>query len=78
MILILTSFHSGFTGGCNEVGPSGLLFGVPLSWLLMEDYYTTGEAARILKVTEARVRQMLGAGELEGTRDPVSDRSRIP
>ena len=46
--------------------------------MLMEDYYTTGEAARILKVTEARVRQMLGAGELEGTRDPVSDRWRIP
>jgi excisionase family DNA binding protein len=44
----------------------------------MEDYYTTREAARILKVTEARVRQMLGAGELEGTRDPVSDRWRIP
>jgi excisionase family DNA binding protein len=44
----------------------------------MEDYYTTGEAARILKVTEARVRQMLGAGELEGSRDPVSDRWRIP
>jgi len=44
----------------------------------MEDYYTTGEAARILSVTEARVRQMLGAGELEGSRDPVSDRWRIP
>jgi excisionase family DNA binding protein len=44
----------------------------------MENYYTTGEAARILKVTEARVRQMLGAGELEGSRDPVSDRWRIP
>jgi len=44
----------------------------------MEDYYTTGEAARILRVTEARVRQMLGAGELEGSRDPVSDRWRIP
>ena len=44
----------------------------------MEDHYTTGEAARILKVTEARVRQMLGAGELEGSRDPVSDRWRIP
>jgi excisionase family DNA binding protein len=42
------------------------------------DYYTTGEAARILKVTEARVRQMLGSGEMEGTRDPVSDRWRIP
>jgi len=44
----------------------------------MEDYYTTGEAARILRVTEARVRQMLGAGELEGSRDPISDRWRIP
>ena len=44
----------------------------------MEGYYTTGEAARILRVTEARVRQMLGAGELEGGRDPVSDRWRIP
>jgi excisionase family DNA binding protein len=44
----------------------------------MEDYYTTGEAARILRVTEARVRQMLGAGELEGSRDPDSDRWRIP
>jgi len=42
------------------------------------DHYTTGEAARILKVTEARVRQMLGAGEMEGSRDPVSDRWRIP
>jgi excisionase family DNA binding protein len=37
----------------------------------MEDYYTTREAAGILKVTEARVRQMLGAGELEATRYPV-------
>jgi excisionase family DNA binding protein len=44
----------------------------------VEDYYTTGEAARILKVTEARVRQMLGAGELEGQRDELSERWRIP
>jgi excisionase family DNA binding protein len=51
----------------------------PLSWSAVgEDYYTTGEAARILKVTEARVRQMLGAGEMEGSRDPGSDRWRIP
>jgi excisionase family DNA binding protein len=42
------------------------------------DYYTTGEAARILRVTETRVRQMLGAGELEGMRDPVTERWRIP
>jgi excisionase family DNA binding protein len=42
------------------------------------DYYVTGEAARILRVTETRVRQMLGAGELEGMRDPVTGRWRIP
>jgi excisionase family DNA binding protein len=47
---------------------------------LMEEgeYYTTGEAARILRVTEQRVRQMLGSGELEGTRDPSTERWRIP
>lgn len=39
--------------------------------------YSTGEAARILRVTEGRVRQMLQAGELEGTKDPVSDRWRV-
>ena len=42
-----------------------------------EDTYTTGEAARILRVTESRVRQMLKAGELEGSRD-VNERWRIP
>ena len=42
------------------------------------EYYTTGEAARILRVTEQRVRQMLGSGELEGTRDPSTERWRIP
>src|SRR5215217_1445415 len=42
------------------------------------DYYTTGEAARILKLTEGRIRQMLLAGELDGDRDPVNDRWRIP
>jgi hypothetical protein len=31
-----------------------------------------------LRVTEARVRQMLGAGELEGARDPVTERWMIP
>ena len=44
----------------------------------MQDFYTIGESARILKVTEARVRQMLGAGEPEGKCDPVSDRWRLP
>jgi excisionase family DNA binding protein len=42
-----------------------------------EDTYTTGEAARILRVTESRVRQMLSAGELEGSRD-VNERWQIP
>jgi excisionase family DNA binding protein len=42
-----------------------------------EDYYTTAEAARILRVSEQRIRQMLGAGELEGTRD-VNEPWRIP
>jgi excisionase family DNA binding protein len=42
-----------------------------------EDTYTTGEAARILRVTESRVRQMLAAGELEGGRD-LNGRWRIP
>jgi len=42
-----------------------------------EDVYTTGEAARVLRVTESRVRQMLSAGELEGKRD-INGRWRIP
>jgi excisionase family DNA binding protein len=50
-----------------------------LSWLFMEgDYYTTGEAARILGVTETRIRQLLLSKELEGTRDPMTERWRIP
>src|SRR5215208_4488881 len=43
----------------------------------MEDAYTTGEAARILRVTESRVRQMLKDGELAGSRD-VNGRWQIP
>jgi excisionase family DNA binding protein len=42
-----------------------------------DDTYTTGEAARILRVTESRVRQMLKDGELEGSHD-VNKRWRIP
>lgn len=34
------------------------------------DYFTAHEAARILGVSPARVRQMLRAGELEGERGP--------
>jgi excisionase family DNA binding protein len=44
----------------------------------VEDTYSTGEAARILRVSESRVRQMLGSGELEGAKEPLSDRWRIP
>jgi predicted transcriptional regulator len=35
------------------------------------DYYTTHEAARLLGLSPARVRQMLRAGELEGERGPM-------
>src|SRR5829696_4953401 len=31
-----------------------------------EDFYSVGQAARILKLTPGRIRQMLRAGELEG------------
>jgi excisionase family DNA binding protein len=31
-----------------------------------EDFYSVDEAARILKLTPGRIRQMLRAGELEG------------
>ena len=43
----------------------------------MEDYYTVREDARILRVSEARIRQLLGSGELEGSKG-VTDRWQIP
>jgi excisionase family DNA binding protein len=43
-----------------------------------EDHYTTAEAARILRVSPQRIRQMLATGELAGTHDPVTERWRIP
>jgi excisionase family DNA binding protein len=42
------------------------------------DFYVVKEAARILDVGEHRVRQMLREGELEGERDPILDRWKIP
>jgi len=42
------------------------------------DYYTVGDASKLLGVTEGRIRQMLGAGEIEGNKEPLSDRWRIP
>ena len=41
-----------------------------------DDYYTVGQAARLLEVGEARVRQMLRKGQLEGERDEMLDRWR--
>jgi len=40
-------------------------------------YYTTREAARILRVTESRIRQLLTSEELQGTRD-MNGRWQIP
>jgi excisionase family DNA binding protein len=42
------------------------------------DFYVVKDAARILDVGEHRVRQMLREGELEGVRDPILDRWKIP
>src|SRR3712207_8195212 len=43
-----------------------------------EDTYTVDEAARILRVTQHRVRQMLREGGLAGERDEASGRWSIP
>jgi excisionase family DNA binding protein len=42
-----------------------------------EDIYTVDEAAKVLKLTLGRIRQMLRSGELEGKRDEAG-RWRIP
>jgi hypothetical protein len=41
------------------------------------DFYTVDDAAKILKLTPGRIRQMLRAGELEGDRDD-NGRWQIP
>lgn len=43
-----------------------------------EDFHTPSEAARILHVPQRRVLEWLAAGEIEGHKDPVSGRWRIP
>jgi len=43
-----------------------------------EETYTVGQAAKILKLTQARLYQLLAAGELEGYQDTESNRWRIP
>ncbi len=35
------------------------------------DHYTAAEAARILRLSSQRVRQLLSSGELRGVRDEV-------
>jgi len=42
-----------------------------------DDYYTTGEASRLLRVSEERVRQLLASGELAGDHDPITERWRV-
>jgi excisionase family DNA binding protein len=65
------TLHKPARKGCARICAS-------LSWLVVEETYTVQEASRVLKLTEARVRQMLANGALEGSKDPVSDRWRIP
>jgi excisionase family DNA binding protein len=43
----------------------------------VEDYYSASEAAKLLGISSARVRQLLNDDELDGTRDPISDRWRV-
>ena len=45
---------------------------------MSRDYYTLGEAAQILEVTQRRLLEMLETGEVEGERDSRSSRWRIP
>jgi hypothetical protein len=41
------------------------------------EFYTVGEAARILRTTARPVRRRLERGGLEGTRDPTTSRWRV-
>ena len=41
------------------------------------EFYTVGEAARILRTTERTVRRRLERGDLEGARDPTTSRWRV-
>jgi excisionase family DNA binding protein len=53
-------------------------FGISVMSRLMVDYYGVAEAAKILRLTQPRVRQLLISGELEGHKTPDSDRWKIP
>jgi excisionase family DNA binding protein len=42
-----------------------------------EDFYTVQEAAKVLRTTERTVRRRLERGDLQGTRDPTTNRWRV-
>jgi hypothetical protein len=44
---------------------------------MAEEHYTVSEAARLLGLTPGRIRQMLLSGELDGSKEPTSDRWRV-
>jgi excisionase family DNA binding protein len=46
-------------------------------YLPVDEFYTVAEASKLLGLTGSRVRQLLASGELEGERDPLSDRWRV-
>src|SRR5918993_5254384 len=58
--------YSTHSGECLGLPKQGYL----PSMMQETDYYTAYEAARLLGLSPARVRQMLRAGELEGERGP--------
>ena len=43
-----------------------------------EDAYTTGQAAKILKVSDSYIRRLVRSGELEALQDEVNGRYLIP
>ena len=57
-------------GDIGTVPDSGTRVACSLCWRTVEeDSYTTGQAARILKVTDRGVRKMIDRGELEARQD---------
>jgi excisionase family DNA binding protein len=60
----------GLRGGIGTVTGSGTRVACSLCWWTIdEDSYTTGQAARILKVTDRGVRKMIDRGDLEAETD---------
>jgi excisionase family DNA binding protein len=46
--------------------------------MMSRDFYTLAEAAQVLEVTQRRLLEMLQSGEVEGERDSLSGRWKIP